>query len=145
MIRISVQAEPIDLAAEISAIEGHGAGAVATFSGYVRVDDGVIALELEHYPGMTEAALTALAEDAKQRWSLTALSIIHRVGRMTPGNRIVLVAVAAPHRGDALAACAALIDQLKTKAPFWKREGRGSGQSWVEHRATDEEAAHRWD
>lgn len=144
MIRVSVQPEPIDLAAEIGAVEGQGAGAVATFSGYVRADDGVTVLELEHYPGMTEAAITTLAGDAAQRWSLTALSVVHRVGRMTPGERIVLVAAAAPHRGDALAACAALIDQLKTKAPFWKRESRGSKQSWVEHHATDEDAANRW-
>lgn len=133
------------MAAELARIEGVEAGAVATFSGHVRGDDGVTALELEHYPGMTDAALMALAEAALERWSLTAALVVHRVGRMLPGERIVLVAAAAPHRGDALAACAALIDQLKTQAPFWKRETRGSEQNWVEHRATDEAAARRWD
>lgn len=145
MIRVAVQHEPIDLAAEIALIEGDGAGAVATFSGHVRADDGVTALELEHYPGMTEAALADLAAAAQQRWALIAVTVVHRVGRMVPGERIVLVATAAPHRGDALAACAALIDRLKTQAPFWKRETRGAEQSWVEHRATDEAAARRWD
>lgn len=145
MIRVSVQPEPIDLPAELAHIEGLGAGAIASFSGYVRADDGVSALELEHYPGMTEAMLTTLAVEAQPRWALTAVLVVHRVGRMVPGDRIVLVGTAAPHRGDAMAACAALIDQLKTKAPFWKRETRGSERRWVEHRATDEAAARRWD
>lgn len=145
MIRTSVQVEPIDMPAELAAIETHSGGAVATFSGHVRAEDGVTALELEHYPGMTDAALAELATVAQRRWSLLAVTIVHRVGRMTPGERIVLVATAAPHRGDALAACAALIDQLKTSAPFWKRESRGTDQRWVEHRAADEAAARRWD
>lgn len=145
MIHVAVQGAPIDLAAEIARVEGLGAGAVSTFSGHVRADDGVTALELEHYPGMTEAALTDLAHAARERWSLTAVTVVHRVGRMVPGERIVLVATAAPHRGDALAACAALIDQLKTQAPFWKRESRGQEQRWVEHRAADEAATRRWD
>lgn len=145
MIRTSVQVEPIDMAAELAAIEVHGGGAVATFSGHVRAENGVTALELEHYLGMTETALAELATAAQRRWSLLAVTIVHRVGRMTVGERIVLVATAAPHRSDALAACAALIDQLKTSAPFWKREHRGAEQHWVEHRATDETAARRWD
>lgn len=145
MIRVSVQASAIDVAGELARIEGSGVGAIATFSGHVRADDGVTALELEHYPGMTEAVLTALAKEARARWTLTAVAVVHRVGRMTPGERIVFVATAACHRGDALAACGALIDQLKTKAPFWKRESRGSERHWVEHRATDEAAARRWD
>lgn len=145
MIRVVVQAEPIDLASEFAAIEMMGAGAIATFSGHVRADDGVTALELEHYPGMTEAILSDLAERAAGRWALTAVVVVHRVGRMTPGERIVMVATAAPHRGDALEACAALIDQLKTDAPFWKRETRGRDRIWVEHRATDEAVARRWD
>lgn len=145
MIRALVQAEPIDLAAEIALVEGSGAGAIATFSGHVRADDGVTALELEHYPGMTDAALAGLAAEAQRRWSLTAVTVVHRVGRMSVGERIVLVVTAAPHRSGALSACAALIDQLKTQAPFWKRETRGDEQRWVEHRATDEAAARRWD
>lgn len=145
MIRVLVQAAAIDVAGEIAAVEGAGIGAIATFSGHVRADDGVTALELEHYPGMTEAALTDLATRSQARWSLLAVTIVHRVGRMEPGERIVLVVTAAPHRGAALAACAALIDQLKTDAPFWKRESRDGEQRWVEHRATDEATARRWD
>ena len=145
MIRVAVQTAPIDLAAEIDVVEGAGAGAVATFTGLVRADDGVDVLELEHYPGATEAALTELAETATGRWSLTAATIVHRVGPMRPGERIVFVAAAAPHRAAALAACAYLIDRLKTDAPFWKKETRGTQARWVEARAGDEAAAARWD
>ena len=144
MIRISVQAEPIDLAAEIAAAEAAGAGAVATFTGIVRGDDGVETLELEHYPGATEAALRAVAEGAVTRWSLSGATIVHRVGPMRPGERIVFVAAAAPHRGAALDACAYLIDRLKTDAPFWKRESRGGAATWVEARDGDHDAAARW-
>ena len=144
MIRISVQAEPIDLAAEIAAAEAAGAGAVATFTGIVRGDDGVETLELEHYPGATEAALRAVAEGAVTRWSLSRATIVHRVGPMRPGERIVFVAAAAPHRGAALDACAYLIDRLKTDAPFWKRESRGGAATWVEARDGDHDAAARW-
>ena len=144
MIRVSVQAEPIDLAAELTRVEASGAGGVATFSGHVRADDGVAVLELEHYPGVTEAALRSLAEAAAERWSLLAVSVVHRVGPMRPGERIVLVATAAAHRGAALEACAFLIDRLKTDAPFWKREMRGDEATWVEARAKDEAAAGRW-
>ncbi len=144
MIRVSVQAEPIDLAAELARVEASGAGGVATFSGYVRADDGVGVLELEHYPGVTEAALHALAEAATGRWSLLAASVVHRVGPMRPGERIVLVAAAAAHRAAALEACAFLIDRLKTDAPFWKREVRGGEARWVEAREGDEAAAKAW-
>ncbi len=145
MIRVAIQTTAIDAAAELDLVERDGAGAVATFSGYVRADDGVTVLELEHYPGMTETALTKLADDASRHWSLAAVSIVHRVGPMVPGERIVLVATAAPHRSDALAACAALIDRLKTNAPFWKRETRGQVRRWVEHRAAAEPAPRRGD
>ncbi|WP_375420804.1 molybdenum cofactor biosynthesis protein MoaE [uncultured Sphingomonas sp.] len=144
MIRISVQPEPIDLAAEIAAAEAAGAGAVATFTGIVRGDDGVETLELEHYPGATEAALRSVAEGAVTRWSLSGATIVHRVGPMRPGERIVFVAAAAPHRGAALDACAYLIDRLKTDAPFWKRESRGGAATWVEARVGDHDAAARW-
>ncbi len=144
MIRVAVQREPIDVAAELAAIEATGAGGIATFSGHVRVDDGVATLELEHYPGATEAALTRLAEEAVARWSLSGASVIHRVGPMGPGTRIVLVIAAAPHRAAALEACAYLIDRLKTDAPFWKREMRGDEARWVEARGTDDAAAARW-
>jgi molybdopterin synthase catalytic subunit len=141
MIRIAVQREAIDLAAELAPLAD---GAVATFSGHVRPDDGVTALELEHYPGVTEAALQALAEQAAARWGLSAAIVIHRVGPMRPGERIVLVATAAPHRSAALEACQYLIDRLKTDAPFWKRERRGKDARWVEARAGDAAAAARW-
>lgn len=144
MIRIAVQREPIDVAAELAATEVSGAGAIASFTGLVRDDGGVTALELEHYPGMTEAALYRLAEEAVAHWALLAVTIVHRVGPMGPGERIVLIVTAAPHRGAALDACAALIDRLKTDAPFWKRETRGGKAGWVEPRAADDAAAARW-
>jgi len=144
MIRILVSREPIDLAAETARVEGGNVGAVASFCGLVRADDGVDQLELEHYPGATEAALDRIARTASERWSLQAATIVHRVGPMRPGERIVLVLTAAPHRRDALDACAYLIDRLKTDAPFWKRETRGDDARWVEARDSDTAAAERW-
>lgn len=144
MIRILVSAAPIDLASEMALAETGGAGAVATFTGLVRADDGVTTLELEHFPGMTERALEALARAAQARWSLAAVTIVHRVGPMREGDRIVFVAAAAAHRAAALEACAYCIDRLKTDAPFWKREIRGSDSRWVEPRASDADAARRW-
>jgi molybdopterin synthase catalytic subunit len=144
VIRVHVSPDPIDVAVELDATEAAGAGAVASFTGLVRADDGVDLLELEHWPGVTEAALTRLAEEAAARWSLLAATVVHRVGPMQPGTRIVLVATAAPHRADALDACAFLIDRLKTAAPFWKRETRGGEARWVEARDTDDAAAARW-
>ncbi|MEN2787398.1 molybdenum cofactor biosynthesis protein MoaE [Sphingomonas qilianensis] len=144
MIRVVVNTDAIDIAREMSVIEADGAGAVATFSGLVRADDGVGTLELEHYPGATNAALVGLAELAKARWSLLAATIVHRVGVMHPGERIVFVGVSAPHRAAALEACAFLIDRLKTEAPFWKRETRGADAQWVEPRDSDDAAAARW-
>lgn len=144
MIRILVSAAPIDLASEMALAETGGAGAVATFTGLVRADDGVTTLELEHFPGMTERALEALARAAQARWSLAAVTIVHRVGPMREGDRIVFVAAAASHRAAALEACAYCIDRLKTDAPFWKREIRGSDSRWVEPRASDADAARRW-
>ena len=144
MIRVVVQKSPIDIMAEMVRVEGE-AGAVATFTGLVRADDGVETLDLEHYPGATEAALTKVAEGACVRWGLSAATIVHRVGPMHPGERIVFVAAASAHRGASLEACAYLIDRLKTDAPFWKRETRGAEASWVEARDADEAAAARWE
>lgn len=144
MIRVRVSPEPIDVAAELAAVETAGAGAVASFTGLVRADDGVELLELEHYPGATEAALRRLAEEARGRWALLAAGVAHRVGPMRPGERIVFVGTAAPHRAAALDACAFLIDRLKTAAPFWKRETRGGEARWVEAREGDDAAAARW-
>ncbi len=146
MIRVRVQSEPIDVGAALAEAEaeGDGAGAVASFTGLVRADDGVSVLELEHYPGMTEAALAAVAEAAVARWSLIGVTVIHRVGAMQPGDRVVFVAACARHRGAALEACASVIDRLKTDAPFWKREHLADGQRWVEPRLADDAAAERW-
>ena len=144
MIRVLMQQAPIDIAGELAAIEVVGTGAVASFTGLVRGDDGIETLELEHYPGMTEAALRALAEQAATRWQLLGVSVAHRVGPMRVGERIVFVGTAAPHRAAALEACAFLIDRLKTDAPFWKREVRGVDARWVDARDADGVAAGRW-
>lgn len=144
MIRVSVQPAPIDLATELAGAEVEGAGGIASFIGSVRGEGEVTELTLEHYPGMTEAALIGLAEEAFVRWSLLAVTIVHRVGAMVPGDRIVFIATAAARRAPALEACVYLIDRLKTDAPFWKREVRGDTAEWVEAKAGDEAAASRW-
>ena len=144
MIRVRVSPGPIDLAAEIAAAEAPGAGAVVTFTGLVRADDGVGQLELEHWPGGTERALEAVARTAAERWNCLGVTIVHRVGPMRPGERIVFVAASAAHRAAALDACAYCIDRLKTDAPFWKRETRAGVASWVEARDTDDVATARW-
>lgn len=142
MIRVAVTTDAINIAAEQLLLEQ--GGAVATFTGLVRADDGVATLELEHYPGATEAALTRLAEEAVRRWSLNAATIVHRVGPMQPGERIVFTGAASAHRAAALDACAFLIDRLKTDAPFWKREVVAGEGRWVEARDSDDHAADRW-
>lgn len=144
MIRVSIDPAPIELAIELAGLEEHGAGGIASFTGIVRGDDGVTGLELEHYPGMTEDALVGLAEAAMTRWSLRGVAIVHRVGPMVPGDRIVFIGTAAAHRREALDACAYLIDRLKTDAPFWKRETRGGEARWVDARASDADAAALW-
>jgi len=144
MIRVGVQMDPIDVAALLEGAEGSGAGGVASFTGIVRGDDGVTELFLEHYPTVTERRLRDLAEEATGRWPLSAVTVIHRVGAMVPGDRIVLVVTASAHRAAALNACAFLIDRLKTDAPFWKRERRGEDVRWVDARGSDDAAAARW-
>ena len=141
---IRIQTEPFDLAKELEALSHGEAGAVVTFTGTVRAEEGLAGLVLEHYPGMTEHEIARQVEEAGRRWRLIAVTVIHRVGDLKPGERIVLVAVAASHRGDAFAACEFLMDHLKTKAPFWKEERRGAGSRWVEARASDDEALERW-
>ncbi len=145
MIRIAIQTEPFDIADEIAALETGGAGAVASFTGIVRGDDGVEAIELEHYSAMTEASLAALADEAQRRWNLAGATIVHRVGKMAVGEQIVLVATASAHRAEALEACAFLIDRLKTDAPFWKKEYRGGEARWVEAKASDDARAGQWE
>lgn len=146
---IAVQQQDFDVGAVLDALGGAGkSGAIASFVGLVRDRgdrDGVIALELEHYPGMTERALAAIEAEARRRFALDDCVIIHRVGRLPLGARIVLVATASPHRADALDACAFLIDWLKTKAPFWKREiTRDGAGAWVEAKESDDAATDRW-
>jgi molybdopterin synthase catalytic subunit len=144
-MKVRVQFDAFDLAAEQATLDAHGVGAIASFIGIVRGDDGVTAIELEHYPAMTEASLLGLAQDAMARWSLTDCTLLHRVGRMAVGEPIVLVLTAAPHRAAALEACAYLIDRLKTDAPFWKKEYRGEVATWVDAKASDEVRAGQWD
>jgi molybdopterin synthase catalytic subunit len=148
-MKIRVQTEAFELGAEVNAIsQGRtDIGAIASFVGLARdINDGsgVQAMTLEHYPGMTEKALAALVEEANARWSLLDVTVIHRVGRLLPGDSIVLVAVASRHRGEAFAACEYIMDALKTRAPFWKKEETEEGERWVEARASDDAAAARW-
>jgi molybdopterin synthase catalytic subunit len=147
MAIVRVQEPPFDVAAEMAALTAGRSdiGALASFTGICRADDGLAAMTLEHYPAMTERALARIAAEAESRWPLTGCTVIHRVGRLTPGAPIVLVLTASAHRAAALEACAFLMDWLKTKAPFWKREEfAGGGARWVEARAEDEDAAAQW-
>jgi len=145
MIEFRVQAEDFDPAAELARLEALGPGGVASFTGLVRGDDGLVAMTLEHYPAMTERALGAIADEASRRWPLAGLVVIHRFGRLVPGDRIVFVATASAHRAAALEACAFLIDWLKTDAPFWKCEAFADGsRRWVEAKASDDDARTRW-
>lgn len=146
---VRVQAEDFDISREIAALRAGNAavGAVASFVGIVReLNDAadVSALTLEHYPGMTEKALSAIVDDAKRRWDLYEVLIVHRVGELKPTDQIVLVAVSSAHRGEAFAACHFVMDYLKTRAPFWKKERTAQGDRWVEARASDDDAAARW-
>jgi len=146
---IRVQAEDFDPGAEIARLArgNHAIGGVASFVGLVRDMAGATAIEamtLEHYPGMTEAKLAEIEAEARRRWPLEACLIIHRFGRLFPGDRIVLVAAASSHRRAALEACAFLIDWLKTEAPFWKLEETDAGAQWVDARDGDTAARKRW-
>jgi len=146
---IKLQREDFDVGAELAALTAGrtDVGGIASFVGLVRDMAGgapVGAMTLEHYPGMTEKKLAEIEAEAQSRWPLQASLIIHRYGRLEPGERIVLVATASPHRQAALESCAFLIDWLKTKAPFWKLEETPAGPQWVEARDSDDEAAARW-
>ena len=159
---VSVQEADFDAGAEIAALSAgrDDVGAVASFTGLVRADKqadaavaarvgagatAVQAMTLEHYPGMTEKALEAIVDEARGRWNLYGVRVIHRVGRLVPGDRIVFVAVASAHRGEAFAACEFIMDYLKTRAPFWKKEETPDGGRWVDARESDDHAAGRWD
>jgi len=146
---ISVQTEDFDPAREYQALRDSGShtGAIVTFTGLVRDQgerDGVTGLYLEHYPGMTERVIRQLVDEARQRWNIGPVRIIHRVGELALSDQIVFVGVGSAHRGDAFAACEYLMDALKTTAPFWKKEITGEGAYWVEQKATDVERARAW-
>jgi molybdopterin synthase catalytic subunit len=141
-MKISIQAHDFDLSSEVKEISSSkSTGALASFVGVVRE----VPMTLEHYPGMTESAIRKIVDEAKSRWQVMDCTVIHRYGALQPGDQIVLVAVASAHRGDAFAACEFIMDYLKTQAPFWKKEHRAEGARWVEARASDDQAAERWD
>ena len=146
---VRIQREDFDAGAEIKRMRlgRPDTGAVASFIGQVRdLNDGsnVSSMTLEHYPGMTEKALAAIVEQAKQRWDIFDALVIHRVGTLQPTEQIVLVVVSGAHRGEAFAACEFIMDYLKTEAPFWKKEQTAEGERWVESRSSDEQARARW-
>lgn len=144
---VRVQSKPFDMGAEVAAFTkaAAGAGAVVTFSGLVRDEGGTLtAMEIEHYPGMTEKALESIRDDAMRRWSLADALIIHRHGPLNPGEQIMMVATAARHRADAFAAAEFLMDYLKSRAPFWKKEIGADGSDWVAAKDEDEAALGRW-
>lgn len=148
-MKISVQIEDFDLGSEVAALRANQMqiGAVASFVGLVRdINDGstVTAMSLEHYPAMTEKALSEIVNQAAQRWQIIDCTVIHRIGDLYPSDQIVLVAVASMHRHDAFAACEFIMDFLKTRAPFWKKELTPQGSHWVDARESDENAIQRW-
>lgn len=148
-MQVRIQHEDFDLSTEIASLRaGHrDIGAVLAFVGTVREMNGtdtVSHMELEHYPGMTEAALKAIVLEARQRWSISDILVIHRIGSLQGCDQIVLTAVAAQHRGEAFAACEFVMDYLKTRAPFWKKETTERGAQWVEARASDEASLEKW-
>ena len=146
-MRVVVQNAPFDLGAEAAGFAAGctTSGAIVTFTGIVRdVAGGLETMEIEHYPGMTEAALTGIAKEAVTRWSLEDALVIHRHGALAPHEMIMMVATAAPHRKDAFEAAEFLMDYLKSRAPFWKREVTAEGADWVAAKDTDEDALKRW-
>jgi len=145
MIKILVDRENFDCGKEALALSALKGGAIASFIGLVRGDHDVVALELEHYPVMTEKALQSIAQTADNRWSLHGITIIHRIGKLTLGEQIVLVCTCSDHRHAALESCAYIMDRLKTDAPFWKKQWREDGTGdWVEEQKSDHDANDKW-
>ena len=145
---VRVQAEAFDAGAELNAFARNRAdvGAIVTFSGLVRdVPGGLQGMEIEHYPGMTTKAIEAIVAEAQDRWSLADVLVIHRYGTLRPADPIMMVATASKHRADAFAAADFLMDYLKSRAPFWKKETTGQGAAWVAAKDEDEDALSRWD
>ena len=146
MIKVEVSPADFDIGSETLHVAGQGGGAIASFVGQVRDDGNLQSLELEHYPAMTDKALRQIAEVAKADWPLHAVTIIHRVGKLSVGDNIVLVVTGSDHRKAAIEACSFIMDRLKTVAPFWKKETRTDGaEHWIEERASDVEASKKWD
>lgn len=145
-MRILVQDKPFDAQAEMQGFGAADMGAVVTFTGVVRNNDAqdLDVMEIEHYPGMTEAALSGIAREAANRWDLGDVLVIHRHGRLKPGEQIMMVATASRHRKNAFEAAEFLMDYLKSRAPFWKKEITASGTGWVAARDEDEDALRRW-
>ena len=142
---VRVQRDDFDVAAEIAALKcATNVGAIVSFTGIVRGDDGITSMTLEHYAGMTEREIARHVEEACARWPLWGVTVIHRIGELAPGDNIVLVATASSHRQAAFEAAEFLMDYLKTQAPFWKQETRGDRTAWVEAKAADDAAANRW-
>ncbi|MCL2829933.1 MAG: molybdenum cofactor biosynthesis protein MoaE [Betaproteobacteria bacterium] len=149
---VRIQTEDFDPGAELAAFSAGDTriGAIASFIGLVRdaheaaPDQRILEMTLEHYPGMTEKALQGIVEEAKTRWPVFEILVIHRVGKLFPNERIVFVATSAAHRGDAFHACEFVMDYLKTRAPFWKRERTPTGAHWVDARESDDVSAARW-
>ena len=147
---VRVQEQDFDVSAELALMrkDNPKIGAIASFVGVVRdinEGDSVATMTLEHYPGMTEKAISEIIDQARGRWEVLDALVIHRVGTLKPTEQIVLVIVASPHRGDAFAACEFIMDYLKTRAPFWKKEITPQGARWVDARVTDDRAAERWE
>ncbi len=147
--RVRIQAADFDVSAELAALRADdvGVGAVASFTGTVRGHNdgtGVLAMELEHYPGMTEAAIETMIDAALQRFDILGARVVHRIGPLRPGDQIMMVAVTSAHRGAAFQACEFLMDYLKTQAPFWKKEHAPDGARWVDARVADDDALARW-
>ena len=145
MKRVIISDEPISAEVALSGLSDLGGGAVSSFTGISRDDGGVTAIELEHYPGMTESSLMRLIDEAFTRWALLGAAIVHRIGRVAVGEPVVVVGAASRHRADALEATAFLIDRLKTDAPFWKKEHYADGTSvWVDAKSSDDDRSSRW-
>jgi len=148
-MKISIQAEDFDIGEEVALLRQHSnaTGAIVTFSGLVRdleSERQVHSLTLEHYPGMTESSLEKIIREAKKRWPMQDVTIIHRIGELLAGDQIVMVAVASAHRRTAFEACEFIMDYLKTRAPFWKKCRDETGESWVEAKDSDSDASRRW-
>jgi molybdopterin synthase catalytic subunit len=148
-MKVRLQTEDFDVAAEAAALRNGRTdiGAIVTFTGVCRgteAEEPIAAITLEHYPEMAQAEISRHVAEAERRWPLMGVAVVHRYGRIEPGDNIVLVVTAAAHRQDAFAAAEFLMDYLKTRAPFWKREERPSGRAWVEAKETDDRAAARW-